>query len=131
MPVCPGGYRKKRSLLASGYSCAHGLLNRRDDIWVRAASADVAAHQLAVVVDRLCPALREHCDGGADLSRSAIPALKSILIQEGLLHRVQLLAFRQPFNRRDLGAILHDGKRQTRIDSLAVHKNGARPALAV
>src|SRR6188472_1489950 len=44
---------------------------------------------------------------------------------------MQLAVRGQAFNGRDLGAVLHDGKRQARDNSPPVDENGARAALAM
>src|SRR3712207_6225549 len=92
------------------------LLNRGDDLRVRAAAADVAAHALAYLVVRklpdggrhvfrdvthvAAPRLFEQPDGRADLARRAVAALEAVVLDEGRLHGVKLVALRQPFDGR-------------------------------
>src|SRR5688572_6463561 len=97
------------------------FLDRRDDLRVGAAAADIAAHALAYLVVReprrrcghvLChvthvaaPRLVEQADGGTNLSGRAVPALKGVVSDEGGLHRVESIASCQPLDRRDFPAL--------------------------
>ncbi len=63
-----------------------------------------------------------------DLSRCAIAALKGVMLDEGHLQRMQRLSFCDALDGRDLRAVIHDGKRQARIDALAVYQHRAGPA---
>src|SRR5437867_7429297 len=93
---------------------AHG----GDDADVGTAAADVSAHALAnlIVTQRNRPqrshvAGRRACraraglvderHGGADLSRRAIATLEAVVLEEGLLHRMQALAPRESLDRDD------------------------------
>ena len=49
-----GGARVLKIDHDSATHCGHCLLDRRDDVGIGAAAADVAAHQLADLVGRLC-----------------------------------------------------------------------------
>jgi type II secretory pathway predicted ATPase ExeA len=67
-----------------------------------------------------------------DLSWGAITALKSIVVDEGLLHRMQGPVGRgKAFNRRDLLACDAGGERQAGKDSAIIDQHGASPALAM
>src|SRR5690606_33607673 len=68
------------------------LLDRGDDVRVRGAAAEVAGHELAHVRD----ALLHGGDRGHDLPGGAEAALQRVLVDEGLLHRVQLAVGREP-----------------------------------
>src|SRR5207245_733932 len=96
----------------------HRLLDRGEDVGISATPTNVAAHQLANVVGRLGAAFSEQANRGTDLTRSAVPALKGILLKEGLLHGMKRLALSQALDGRDLGTISHDGQRQARVDAL-------------
>src|ERR1041384_6097841 len=106
-------------------------LDRRDDVRVGAAAADVAAHLLADLVVGLRPPLAEQRDRAHDLTRRAEPALERVVLDERGLHRMQLVAAREPLDRRDLRALGGDRQRQAGIDRLAVAQHGARTALAM
>jgi hypothetical protein len=73
----------------------------------------------------------EDRNGRTYLSRSAVPALESIMFYECGLHRMQDLGTPQSFNRRYSIAFVHDRKREARIDAPAIYKNRARTALAM
>ena len=67
---------------------------------------------------------------GQDLPVLAEAALRHLLVDPGLLHRVQLAVLRQPFERGDLGA-LHRGHRpDARPHRLALDEHRAGAALA-
>src|SRR5215831_12064542 len=70
-------------------------------------------------------------DGGEDLPRRAVAALKSIAVQEGGLHRVKLVACREAFNRDDVLAFARCGEGQTGQDTLAVDDDRAGSACAL
>ena len=61
----------------------------------------------------------------------AIAALKAVLVDERLLHGMQLSVLRQPFDGGDVVALDGDSERQAREDALSVHMDGARAALAL
>src|SRR4051812_22530479 len=102
-----------------------GFFYRGDYARVRAAPADIPAHPFSnLVVCQLNGGLRvtdalsheagrtgthflQHRDSGADLSRSAVAALKSIVCDEGPLHWVKFITMRDSFDGRDLFALLH------------------------
>ena len=52
----------------------------------------------------------------ADLPRRAVAALERVMVDERLLQRMQRAVGRETLDRGDLRAIVHDGKRQARID---------------
>src|SRR5688572_7646765 len=122
-----------------------GLLNGRDYLRVGAAAADVAAHPLAYLVVRelthgrghvlrdvahlAAPRLFEQPDRRADLPRRAVAALEAVVLDEGRLHWMKLVALRQPLDGRDLAPLDGRGERQTRQHATAVHEHGAGAAL--
>jgi hypothetical protein len=123
------------------------LLDRRDDLRVCPAAADVAAHPFAYFVVREpgrrhghvfrdvthlpAPRLFEQADGRANLPRRAVPALRAVVLDEGRLHRVELIPLRQPLDRRDLPALQGGGEGQARQDAPPVNEHRAGPALAL
>jgi hypothetical protein len=68
---------------------AHRLLDRRDDVGIGAAAADVAAHQLADLVGGLRLAFGDQAGRRADLARRAVAALERVVVDERLLQRMQ------------------------------------------
>ena len=79
----------------------HRLLDRRDDVGIGTAAADVAAHQLADFVGGLGLAFGDQAGGRTDLSRRAVAALEGVVIDERLLQGMQRAVLRQPFDRGD------------------------------
>ena len=118
-------------ILEIDHDLPHRLLDRRDDVGIGAAAADVAAHQLADLVGGLRLAFGDQPGRRADLSRRAVAALERVMVDERLLQRMQRAVRRQAFDRGDLGAVLHDGQRQAGIDAPAVDQHRAGAALAV
>ena len=70
-------------------------------------------------------------DRRADLPGRAVAALKSVVLEERSLDRVQLVAVRQALDRGDLVAFVDEGETQAGIESPAIHQHGAGAALAV
>ena len=83
-------------------TCLHRLLDRRDDVRIGAAAADVAAHQFADLVVGFWPCLRRSARRRADLPRRAIAALERVMVDERLLQRMQRAVVGEPFDGRDL-----------------------------
>ena len=80
---------------------AHRLLDCRNDVRVGAAATDIAAHQLADLVLALRPPFGDEARGGTDLARRTIAALEGVMLDKGLLQRMQHPVCREPFDRRD------------------------------
>ena len=78
-----------RGVLEVDHDCLHRLLDRRDDVGIGAAAADVAAHQFADLVGGLRLAFGDQARGRADLARRAVAALEGVVVDERLLQRVQ------------------------------------------
>src|SRR5688572_15976497 len=75
--------------------------------------------------------LLNRANGGEDLPRRAVAALKAIAVQEGSLHRVKFVACGDAFNRNDLLAPARRRKRQTRQHTLAINDDRAHTARAL
>ena len=75
--------------------------------------------------------LVEHADRRADLARRAVAALVAVVLDEGGLHRMQLVRRAQAFDGGDLGALVHHRQRQAGVDAPAVDDHRAGAALAV
>jgi hypothetical protein len=90
----------------------HGLLNRRNDVRIGSASAEIAAHQLADLVRSLCLTFRNETDRGTDLPGRAVAALERIVIDEGLLHGMECTVDGKTFDCGNLGAVFHDRERE-------------------
>ena len=70
-------------------------------------------------------------DGGTNLAGRAIAALESIVLEKRRLHRMQLVAVREPFDGRDLIAFVRDREAETGVHPAAVDQHSAGAALAV
>ena len=88
---------------------------------------DVGRHEAGITALRF--RYEGHC--GTDLTGGAVTALKSVVLDECRLHRMQFFAFRESFDRRDVIAFMHDRETETRIDPSPVHQDRARAALPV
>src|SRR5260370_10947069 len=111
--------------------CIAGLLRRFDDAEVAAAAADVAAHPLTDVVIRFHVAFANQRHRGADLSRSAVAALESVVADEGRLDRLQASIAGQPFDGDAFLSAVHRRQRETRNDATPVDEHRARAARAL
>src|SRR5207237_523798 len=91
---------KRKGSIPSAAIAAHRL-DCRDDSRVRAAAADVSAHALPHIVIVGPARLAEQRDGRHDLSGRAVAALQAVVIDEGLLHRMESIGVGEAFDRRD------------------------------
>jgi hypothetical protein len=82
------------------------LSNSADDVGVSSAAAQVSAHKLAnfSIIARMT--LPDTPDRRHDLSGRAVAALQRVMIDEGLLHRVQCAVGRRETLDRGDGATL-------------------------
>ena len=104
-----GGRGVGRALVGERLHATLG--DRRDDVHVGAAAAEVAAHALAdlgrVELDALGPRLLEHARRRAELARRAVAALERVVLDERRLQRVQgAVRAGQPLDGRDLRAVV-------------------------
>src|SRR5690349_23694265 len=70
-------------------------------------------------------------DRRQDLARRAIAALKSVMLDEGLLHRMQFAAVGDAFDGGHIVTLRGHGKRQTGQHAPPVEENRTSAALAV
>ncbi|GGN44710.1 hypothetical protein GCM10010842_33580 [Deinococcus daejeonensis] len=121
-----------------------GVPDRRDDVHVRAAPAQVAAHPIPDLgvrqvrlalnvrrdVTRHAPAdLPQHPHRGTDLPRRAVPALETVVIEERLLQRVKVPGRAQALCRHDLRAVIRGRQSQAGQNALTVDQDGTRPRI--
>ena len=107
------------------------LEDSRGDAGIRAAAADVAAHSLADALGVAAGvALGEQPDGAHDLAGRAVAALKPVVIEEGRLHRMEVVASGEALDGQHLGAVEARGEREAGIDPAPVDEDGAGAALA-
>ncbi len=73
----------------------------------------------------------DQCDGRTNLTRRAIAALKTVVLDESRLHRMKLVTVRKTFDRRNLVALMRERETQAGIDAAPIHENRARTALTM
>jgi hypothetical protein len=112
-----------------GIRRASRVLDGRDNVVVRAATAQVAAHPVADLLRRSSVALGNAGDAGHDLTGRAIAALEGVALDKGGLQRMKLLALRQAFNGLDLAPIDQRGEREARLHALSIDEDRAGSAL--
>ena len=103
-------------------------LHRIEDVEIAGAAAKIGRQRLAqpLLVD-IGLAL-QHARGQHQEARGAEPALQRVMVDEGLLQRVQPVAVGEPFHRPDLGAVGLGGEHQTASDRRAVEDDRAGAA---
>src|SRR5262245_7181209 len=106
---------------------ARSLSDGGHDVRIGTAAADVATHELGDLLVGARPSLRQQRDRRHDLARRAKAALKPIVANERLLHRVQATVTRQALDRRHLAAFALRCQRQARQHAPAVCQYRARP----
>ena len=79
----------------------------------------------------LCLCSFEQGDGGADLARGAVAALEAVVLEEGGLDGVEVVAVREAFDGGDFGSVGRDGEGEAGVDAAAVDEDSAGSALAV
>src|SRR4051812_42850469 len=84
---------------------ASRVLDRRNDVVVGAAAAQVAAHPLADLLLRARVALVDARDAGHDLPGGAVAALECIALDERRLQGVELVPLSEVLNGRDLAPL--------------------------
>src|SRR5215470_105979 len=100
------------------------LTDRRDNVRVGAAPADIAAHELADLRVGARPALGQQRDGRQDLPRRAEPALEGVAGDKRPLHRVQGALRSQALDRRDVAVFAGHRQREAGQHPLAVREHG-------
>jgi hypothetical protein len=81
-----------------------------------------------LLLGRVGIALQE-IGGGHDHPRRAVAALQAVVVPEGLLERVQLVAVGHALDGLDLGAVGLDGKHRAALHRVAVDVHRARAAV--
>src|SRR5690606_24852180 len=118
-------------------SCGHVLAGHRygsgkdclDDVMVAGAPADIAfqfsAHGLLVQTFGMTV---DHVDCGHDHAGRAKPALKPVMLFEGSLHRMQLVAECEPLDRQHFTAGSLSRQHRAGLYRLAIHMHDASAA---
>jgi hypothetical protein len=104
------GMHRERSFLRLGTLA--NLLNRSNDVGVRTAPTDIAAHEFFDGGVVRSTRFFEQCDGGHDLARGAIPTLVSVGGKECGLHGMQCFGGSESFDGCDLISVVHHGETQ-------------------
>ncbi len=105
--------------------------NSLDDVLVAGAAAEVGRQHVKQIVIADVRLEFEHTDGKHQKARRAEPALKPVVIHEGLLHWMQLVAIGQALNRSDLFTVRLHSEHQAGTHRLTIDNHGARAADAV
>src|SRR6267378_4677042 len=130
-PMAVEAFRKSRRVIRmalSGLDLLRRRMDRGSDPRIRAAAAEVGHGLVDVPVRRIgLRAQQRHC--GEDLAALAVSALRHLMLDPGLLHRVELPALRKAFDRHDALASGCGRRERARAHRLAVHVNGAGAAL--
>ena len=114
------------------FICGFGLIDRVDDVRIGRAAAQVAAHVFADFGVALGVAFLDAGDRRHDLAGRAVAALEGVVIDEGLLHRMQrAVRLGEAFDGGDLLALDARGERQARQHAAAVDQHRAGAALAM
>jgi hypothetical protein len=77
------------------------------------------------------PAFADQSNGGHDLAGRAIAALEGIVVDEGLLHRVQGTILCQSFHGCHSGTVQPNREDKTGRNAASIHEHSAGAALAV
>jgi hypothetical protein len=115
--------------MRSGLSA--NVLNRRNDIGVCTATADIAVHGLLYVVIGWADGFLEYGNGRHSLAGGAVATLVSVMLDEGCLHRMQMATLAYTFDRDNFVSGMHYGKRKTGIHAAAVDMDRTCAALAM
>ena len=75
--------------------------------------------------------LCSHSDCRTDLSRCTIAALEAVMVDKGLLQRMQAIRGRKSFHRRDRASVILDGQRQAGQNPFPLNQHRTGPACAL
>src|SRR5882757_1045485 len=108
------------------------LPDRVNDIGVGGATAQISTHILANSGFGFSMTFGDASHGGEDLPWRAVPALKRVMVDEGLLHRVQLaVGLGEALDCRDIFALRACCQSEARQNTAPVDQYRASPALSV
>src|SRR5512144_2894760 len=118
------------TMISSPGKIRRGFLDRRDDVAVAGAAAEIARDRFLDLLVGRPAALAEQTVSRHEHAGRAAAALHRVVFPERLLRRVQPLVLRQPFDRDDLVAVRLLGKNHARLHRPAVPQHRARAAAA-
>src|SRR6478672_10825339 len=107
-----------------------GVADGGDDVLIARTATEVSLDRVADLVVGRIGVARQQVDRGHDHARGAEAALQSVLLPEGRLHRVELIAVGKALDGLDLRAVGLDGEHRARLDRPAIDVDGAGAALA-
>src|SRR3989338_4711674 len=117
------------SLILLSFSCApRSLSHCPNDFHIAGATADIPGHEIADLYFRRVGIPLQQRLGHEDHTRRAVTALKSALVEEGPLQRVEFAVRSDPFNRGDPFFFRVRGKEQAGTHRLAVEEHRASAA---
>src|SRR5690606_3762649 len=102
-----------------------------DDGLIAGAAAQVAGQRVGDLLPARVGVVVEQRLGDHDHAGGAVAALDGVLLEEGLLQRVQLISGVQPFEGEHLAARHVFDRQQAGEERLAVNQNGAAPTAAL
>jgi hypothetical protein len=112
----------------------HSLVSGRrldgaNDAYISGTATQIAYERLSYfLLARMGGSLQQR-KGRHQHTGSAKAALDRIMVHERLLEAAQSLPIRQPLDRAHLPAVDFDSEHHARVHGLAIHQDGARPAL--
>jgi hypothetical protein len=109
----------------------HRFFDSGDNIYIGTAATEIAAHQFTYLLLRACAALAHQSNCRTDLARRTITALQGIMLNKGLLQRVERTMTRKSFDRRYALAVLHDSQRKARIEAHTIYEHSAGTTLSM
>src|SRR5262249_52469404 len=104
--------------------------HRFDVVVVTGAAAEISCHAGAYLVRARLRIARQESFGAHELARRAEAALRSIMIDKGLLQRIEAPVLRKTLHCLDRPAIRPHGKVTARVDRLAVEQYRAGSTFA-
>src|ERR1043166_682171 len=104
------------------------LLYGFDDFVIACAAAEIAHHPILDFVFVGFGIVLQQSRSRHHLARSTNAALKSTVLDETFLDRIELAVFRQPFDGGKILAVDHYRECYARTDHVAIHQHGASAA---
>jgi len=109
-----------------------GLFDGIHDVRVGRTAAQIAAHKFADLSIIFCMAFMHARNRGHNLARRTVATLECIVIDEGLLHRMQrAIGLYQTFDGGHVVALVHCGEAEARQDPAIVDEHSAGATLAM
>src|SRR5262249_18170731 len=107
-----------------------GPFDRFHDIDVAGAAAEIAVERVLDLFRGRIRVVLEQVHRRHDHARRAVAALQAVLLAKSFLHRMELVAVREPLDRRDFRAVRLHGENRAGLHRAPVQMNRACAALA-